>query len=251
MPSCFDEKQKLSHRLTGLSQGTGEKIAAILETAHERVSGKILKLLEKAEETESLIKRKQFLEKQRAEIEKVIAEIYADIGKEIKDKSVEIGLEGASIADTILKKSVSKEISIKLSEPHLDKKRVVNWFESSQTDGLYFSEYLKKLETSAAERIIQSTRQAMTSGEGIKELSKTLRKSLDIGRNSAQGFAQTSFFNCYSYAEYQYFLENEDIIQWLRWDAELDRKTCPECASLDGEKWPLKEVPETPPIHFR
>lgn len=251
MPSYFDEKQKLSHRLTGLSQGTGEEIKKILEEAHEKVSGKILVLLEKAEQTESLVKRRKYLEKQRVEIEKIISEIYSDIGKEIKDKSIEICLEGASIADTILKKTVPKEISIKLSEPHLDKKRVVSWFESSQTDGLYFSEYLKKLETSAAERIIQETRKSMLSGEGIKELSKTLRKSLDIGRNSAQGFAQTSFFNAYSYAEYQYFLENEDIIQWLRWDAELDRKTCPECASLDGETWKLREVPEQPPAHFR
>lgn len=251
MSDYFNEKMKLSHRLTGLSQATGDEITKILEEAHELVSGKILKLLEKSEQTESLVRRRQYLEKQRSEIEKIMSEVYQEIGGTIKDKSIEIGLEGSSIANTILKKSVPREISIKLSEPHLNKKRVVSWFESSQTDGLYFSEYLKKLEQSAADRIIQATRLSMTSGEGIKELSKTLRKSLDIGRNSAQGFAQTSYFSAYNYAEYEYFLENEDIIKIVRWNAELDRRTCAECAGLDQEEWPLKDVPDLPPIHFR
>jgi hypothetical protein len=251
MPDYFNEKQKLSHRLVGLSRSTGEDILENLEQAHERVSGKILKLLDKAEQTESLIRRKQWLEKQRAEIEKIMTEVYQEIGETIKDKSVEIGLEGSSIANTILKKSVPKEISIKLSEPHLDKKRVLSWFESSQVDGLYFGEYLKKLEQSASERIIQATRLSMTSGEGIRELTKTLRKSLDIGRNSAQGFAQTSFFSAYNFSEYEYFLENEDIIKWVQWSAELDRRTCSECAELDQQTWPLKEVPFLCPIHFR
>jgi len=250
MPDYFNEKMKLSHRLTGMSQATGDDIKEILEQAHERVSGKILKLLEQAEQTKSLVRRKKWLEQQRQQIEKIMSEVYQEIGGTIKNKTIEIGMEAPIIADKILKKGFP-ELSINLSVPHLEKKRVIDWFQSTQVEGLYFSEYLKKMEASATERIIQATRLSMTSGESIRELSKTLRKSLDIGRNSAQGFAQTAFFNAYNYSEYQYFLDNEDIIKWVQWACELDRRTCAACAGLDQEKWPLKDVPQIPPIHFR
>ena len=122
MPDLQTENIKLSHRLQGLVNALGDEIAETLEEGSERIIGKILVLEEKAEQTESLIRRKKFLEKQKAEIDKVLSSVYADIGKTIKDKSIETAQASPEIADTILKKAIPNSIKISLSVPNLTKR---------------------------------------------------------------------------------------------------------------------------------
>ena len=128
MPSLFDEQMKLSHRIQGVVNALGDEITEILSGAMDRVTAKILLLESKAGETESLVRRKQYLEKQRSEIEKVLNEVYADIGTKIKDKFVEVGQAGAEIADDIIKKVVPARLSVEMGVPNLTKKRELLWF---------------------------------------------------------------------------------------------------------------------------
>ena len=91
MTDFFKERIKLFHRLQGLINALGDDIREILESALETVSGKIIVLEAKADKTASLVYKKKYLEKQKAEIEKVLNEIYEDIGKTIREKSIETG----------------------------------------------------------------------------------------------------------------------------------------------------------------
>ena len=158
MTDYITEKYKLNHRLQGIANGLEEQISESLEGALETVTAKILILSQKAEQTESLTRRRQYLEKQKAEIEKVLNEVYADIGKTIKDNAVEVGLETPELVNTIAKRTLKIDFAV----PHLDKKTVTAWFESSQVEGLYFNEWLEKLKTNAVSRIIKESRTAIT-----------------------------------------------------------------------------------------
>ena len=68
MPDLWTEKYKFQHRLTGLVQGIGEEIAGALENALSKVTGKIVLLESKAEQTKSLVRKKKYLDQQIIEI---------------------------------------------------------------------------------------------------------------------------------------------------------------------------------------
>ena len=84
MPDLWTERYKFQHRLQGIVNSVGNDIAKILEGALETVTGKIIILESKADETESLVRKKKYLSTQKSEIEKVLNGVYDDIGKEIK-----------------------------------------------------------------------------------------------------------------------------------------------------------------------
>ena len=132
MPDLWTAKYRFQHRLIGVVNGIDQEIKAVLEGALEKVTGKIAKLASQANQTESLVRKKRYLEKQRSEIEKVLSEIYADIGQEIQTKSFEL----AQATPEIMASMVKDTIGIELSVPSLSKDRVKAWFESSQIDGM-------------------------------------------------------------------------------------------------------------------
>lgn len=204
----------------------------------------------KAEQTESLIRRKQYLQKQKAEIDKVLSSVYADIGKAIKDKSIETAQATPEITDTILKKVIPDSIKINLGVPNLSKKHVLKWFESAQIEGLFFNDYLKNLEQNAAARIIRESRIALVTGESRKTTAKRVQEALNIGRHSAHAFADTAIRQAHNWAEREYHLENSERLIGLRYQAELDRLTCPQCIPKDNRVYPLKDAPQ-PPLHLR
>ena len=168
-----------------------DEITETLAEASDRVTARILLFESKAGETESLIRRRRYLEAQKAEIEKVLGEVYTDIGQTIKDKSVEVGQAGAGIQAEIIKKVVPARLSVEMGVPHLSKKRVLLWFESSQIEGTFFPDFLKKLEANTAARIIKESRLALISGETEKTAAKRIQQALEIGRHSAQALAET------------------------------------------------------------
>ena len=250
MPSLFDENQKLSHRLQGLVNALGDEITEILSGAMDRVTGRILLLEAKAGETESLVRRKQYLEKQRSEINRILGEVYSDIGMKIKDKSVEVGQAGAEIADDIIKKVVPARLSVEMGVPNLTKKRVLLWFEASQIEGQFFPDYLKKLETNTAARIVRESRLVLISGEREKDAARRIQQALEIGRHSAQALAETSIRQAQHWAHREFYLENAERLKGLRFIVELDRNSCPTCIPLDDRVFKVDSCP-MPPLHMR
>ncbi len=245
MSDLWTEKYKFIHRLQGVTQGIGEEIARTMEGALEKVTARIVALEAKADDSKSYVYKKRYLDKQKAEIEKVLDQVYADIGGTITEKAIETGLAMPSMVDAMVK---SAGITVELGVPKLTKKQVTAWFEASQVEGLYFNEWLKKLEGNAVARIIQETREAKVLSESLRQTAKRLQNALDIGRRSAEGLAHNALHTMANWAERQYWMENRDKITALRYVAEIDRQTCPLCIPLDQQVFKVDECPQ-PPLH--
>ena len=245
--SLLNEQLKLSHRLEGLVNAMSDDIEEILSGALDEVKRRILELAAKAEQTESVIRRKTYLEKLRSEIERVQREIWADIGKKIQDEAVELAEAAPAIAEAVLEKGAG--IKISLGVPRLDKKEIVAWFESSQVDGLFFNEWLSKLEQNSVDRIIREARRSMVLREPYSEAGKRIEQALEVSRRSARGLARNAVFQAYNWGEHEFYMEIEERLQGLRFVAELDRGTCALCAELDGQVFPPEEAP-VPPLHW-
>ncbi|MFX0090789.1 MAG: minor capsid protein [Candidatus Hodarchaeota archaeon] len=245
MTDYLDEKFKLSHRLQGLANGLGEQIAESLGGSLDLVVGKILRLLEEAEQTESIIRKKKYLEKQKAEIEHVLSEVYAEIGKIIKTTAIEVGLETPGLLNTISKRT----LKIQLAVPKLDKKTVISWFEASQVEGLYFNDWLKKLESNAVARIIKESRTALILSGTKTDAVKNIQNALNVSKRSARALAQNAVYTMHNYAELEEYKANSDIISKVRFVAILDRRTTPLCIQLDGQIFNFNDAP-IPPLHW-
>jgi SPP1 gp7 family putative phage head morphogenesis protein len=244
MSDYFTERQKLQHRLVGISQGVELEIKDALENALADVSGKIIALEAKASQTASMVAKKKYLVAQKAEIEKVLNEVYKGIGQEIKSKSIEVAQAAPAITISIL----DQTLGITLGQPKLTKEQVTAWFESSQIEGQFFADYLKKLEANAAARIVKETRQAMLLNESIKQAGKRLQTALEIGRHSAGALAQTSIFSAFNYAEMETY--RQDGIKKVRWQCEMDKLTCALCYPHDLQIFTIEEAPPLP-VHQR
>jgi SPP1 gp7 family putative phage head morphogenesis protein len=245
MTDYLDEKFKLSHRLQGVANGLGEQFAESLEGSLDIVVGKIIRLSEEAEQTESVIRKRKYLEKQKTEIEKVLNEVYADIGKTIKATAIEVALETPEILNTIAKRT----LKIQFAVPKLDKKTVESWFEASQVEGLYFNDWLKKLKSNAVSRIIKESRTALILTGTKTDAVKNIQTALNISQKSAAGLAQNAIYTMHNYAELEEYKANSDIISKVRFTAELDRRTTPLCIQLDGKIYNFNDAP-FPPLHW-
>lgn len=250
MTSYFNDRYKLTHRLQGLANGLGDEIASTLENSLEKTSAKIMNLAAKADETPNFSRRLQYLMKQRTEIEKVLSEVYDEIGRTIEERAIETAQAAPKIVGGVIQKSLPPGVEIILGLPKLNRKTVEAWFRSSQIEGLFFNEYMKKLEGNAAARVVDASRQALLQNLSIQQAAKMVQASLDAGRHGAQALAQTSLFQSFSWAEYETFLENRDKIRKVEWITEFDRRTCPRCATLSGSVHKLESV-FLPPIHMR
>lgn len=246
----FDERTKLEHRLEGLTKGLGDDLTKSFENALSEVSGKITALEAKAEQTESLIKKKKYLKAQREAIEIVLSDIYRDIGDTIMAQAIELAQEAPSIVDTMVKKIIPAGLEIELGVPVLDKKRIISMFESFNIEGLNLNQWLSKIEANAAQRIIKASKDSFVLNESRRESAKRLQGALDVSRKSAEGLAHNAVHQAWNFAEMEYFKESQQRLKGFRFMAELDRKTTPLCVSLDGRIFSVSEAPK-PPLHWK
>lgn len=249
MDNYFNERYKFTHRLEGIVNAFGEDIAQTLEGALEKVSGKLIRLTAAAEKTTSLAEKRELLLNRKAEIENVLAEIYRDMGEDLKAKAVEVGMATPEIINDLIESSLPEGVSAGLSIPHVTKNRVLAWWDSNQIEGAFFNDFLKKMEANAAERVLKAARENLILGQPLRETAKELQNALDIGRNSAMGLARTAVHGVVNWSEREFFEENVERFKSYRFQAELDRGTCELCAFLDGGEYTLSYCPQ-PPIHF-
>ena len=213
----------------------------------EKVSGKIIALEQKVNKTKSLAFKKKYLDLQKIEIEKVLKEVYQDIGSSIKATAMDLAAATPAIVNKMIQKA---GITIMLAVPKLTKETTKAWFESSQIQGTFYNDWLAKLESTAVSRVVSETREGLLLHEGTNKVGKRIAQALDVGRKSAEGMAHNGLFQAINWAENQYFLRNSESINRVRFVAEIDRQTTPLCISLSGKVFPLGDSP-VPPLHWR
>jgi SPP1 gp7 family putative phage head morphogenesis protein len=134
--------------------------------------------------------------------------------------------------------------------PKLSKKVVLSWFESFQIEGLFFNEYVKRLQSNTARRVIREAQIALTSGERKTTAAKRVQEALNAGRHGAQALTDTAIRQAQNWGERMYHIENAERLTGFRYIAELDRQTCPQCIPLDGRVFKVDDAPQ-PPLHLR
>jgi SPP1 gp7 family putative phage head morphogenesis protein len=250
MSDLYDEQMKLTYRLQGLVNQFGDDLSTTLESALKEVEGKLILLASKAEQTPSLVKKKQYLQKQREEIQKVLNDVYKGIGQEIKTTAIETARATPGLIHKIIIDALPAAFEVSFSVPKLSTKQTLLWWESSQIEGSFFNDWLKKLEANTVDRVVSESRRSLVLHEDPLKTSARIEKALGIGRNSASTLLNTALQEAVNYAELEYYKENSARITGVLFVAELDRRTCPTCKNLDQTVYPTKEAQQfRPPIH--
>jgi SPP1 gp7 family putative phage head morphogenesis protein len=251
MTDIFSEQTKLTHRVEGLVNQFKDELTATLEGALEEVEARLLLLSAKAEETPSHLRRKAYLEKQREELQKVLNEIYKDIGEGIKTRVVQLAQAMPGIIHKIVVESLPVSFTMGMSVPKLSKKEVVAWFESSQIEGSFFNDWMKKLESNTVDRVISESRRSLVLHESPTKTAKRLQEALNVSRHSASTLLNTALQEAVNYAELEYYRENAERIPKVMFVAELDRHTCGLCRNLDLQVFDIKKAQQSrPPLHL-
>ena len=249
----FDEFLKFDHRLQGYSQGVGEEIAKILDGALSEVQGKIADLSAKADLTESLVKKRKYLIEQRKQLDAILNVVYGKIGSEIFDASKDVALATPKIIKNILVKAqplaYAARMESQMQLPIISDNMIATWHRSFQVNGLFISDWLKKLEANAAQRVVKEVETSMILNEPYRLTTKRIHNAVDIGRRSAQGLAQTCIFSAKNFAERELYMQNPRL-EKLKFVTELDCRVCPICGPLDQEIYPKGEAPQ-PPLHWK
>jgi SPP1 gp7 family putative phage head morphogenesis protein len=243
------QRLQFQYRLQGMVNGLEAEMIPIFEGALEKTTGKLVALEAKADKARNYKYKKKYLDRQKYEVQKILKDVYRETGDLIKARSIELALQMPEMTAIMLEKA---EIGPQLGMPHLDRKTVNAWFESSQVEGTYFNDWMKKLETNAAARIVAEVREAKVLGESLSKTAKRIQNALSISRKSAVGIAHNSLHQAAIFAERNFWQEpkNKQKIKGLRFVCELDRKTTPLCRSLDQRVFKVDEAPQ-PPLYWR
>ena len=242
------------HLVDGRANSLADDMAQELEAVRERLMAKIAAVAGKLKtdwESTSLKKRKQLLELQRHEIEKILAEIYQVKMRGLTDEAAR-DVIAATASHTVTTMNSALGTTVKLgaglSAPLIEK-----WFESSTVDGLLINEWLSKLEKAAADRIISVGRQALIEGLGIDSAARLMRtQGIQGSVPGLKGLARTFMLSASNYAK-DTSLEKHfsHVMKGWRYSATLDRRTCIRCGVLDGKVYKLDAPKPSLPLHWQ
>lgn len=247
----IDEFLKFQHKVEMRANALTQEMIKILMASREKILGKIAVTSELLEAWPSmdLLNKEKALQAQRAEVEKVLADIYKDFGIKIQNAGADV--INATAKDTT--RIFSEALGIEAKFFHLEKKFVKAWFQTYTVEGLLMTDWLQKIEKGAADRIISVARQAMVEGLTIQKTASLLRiKGIEGSRPGIEGLARTSMLSASNYARETTIKTQfkKDLKGW-RYIATLDRRTCLVCGDNDGKFYKLDERRPIVPRHWR
>lgn len=240
-----DSILKWQHRVDARANALGDELVKALEAVQDRLIGKLAML--PPDQGAGFTKRR--LEAQRAEVDKVLSEVYQGMGQKVKDAGADVMEATAQHTVTAMNAVTGLEVSLGLG---LTKDLVTTWFEANTVDGLLLNEWLDKLEAGAADRIISVGRQAMIEGMPVQTMARLLRsEGIEGSVPALEGLARTFCLSASNYAREQTSeaLFSEVMNGWRRMGV-LDRRTCLACGPLDGAVYSTDEYRPSLPAHW-
>lgn len=243
---------KWQHKVAQRGNKLAEDLIKELEASRANITAKIVELEQKYLDggyTEVVWNRKKaFLQYQRAEVEKAIAEVFQKIKGRVQDAGNDT-IKGTSTA-TI--QTLNKSLGTAHHFFKLDVEAVQSWFTSSTVDGLLVNEWLKKLETSTVDRIVSSSRRALVEGQGLGGMIRRLRDDGFQGsRQGLVGLSRTMLMSASNFAREQTITQGfSDVIDSWVYCSTLDSRTCISCGSLDGTIYKFNQDKPALPLHW-
>lgn len=250
--SYYDEILRFQHRVDQRANALAVEMIKELESSKETIMGKLSsvqdKYLKKELSEETFMRKKAFFLHQRDEIQKVLGSVYSKIQDHLQEASSDVFT--ATAAHTIGVMNAAFGLSVSLF--HLEERTVNAWFESSLVEGSTFTEWISKLKSSTADRIIKVQRQAMIQGASVGETVKMLREEgLEGSFRALSGLARTALMSAANYARVQTITQGfGDNVDGFIHLSVLDSRTCLVCASEDQKEYSLYEKLPPLPQHW-
>ena len=230
MATLEEELLLLKTRIEALAKGHAEELTAFMESALETVQGRVLLLAEKADGTPSLVRRKKYMEKQIKEIEGVLSDVYSKLEKDARKEISAIAKELPPVIHEAHRRARPAAVIAKVSVPSLTTNRVLSWFEAFEIEGRPFHDWIKGNSDTVKKETVKAAKESLLTGESKKDAARRLNKKIKVGVKRSQQLIQDAVHGAHSYAEEVYHEQNKDLINLYRLSAEMDGRTCTQCA---------------------
>lgn len=127
---------------------------------------------------------------------------------------------------------------------------VTNYLPKNPSAGMLpVAERLSKLAPQTAQRVARAFQQAVVNGDGSAQIASALRKIIgpkSISAREAATLARTQMQRVANDVARAHYARNKDICQSVMVVAALDKRTCLQCAGLDGKVYANGEAPPAP-----
>ena len=126
--------------------------------------------------------------------------------------------------------------------------------QSTTIQGEFLTDHYNRLGRNLTARVRQAVQIGLQNGDSTDALVRRLRTGSSsvfaASDRDLRSIVRTSVINVTSAAREEFFSQNTDLIQGVRYVATLDARTSDICASLDGRVFPVGEG-ERPPMHHQ
>lgn len=237
--------------------GAADKLIRLLNKADAEIVSKLaggLALMDSGGQILTPIARKR-LEKLLDEIRVLNAAIYKEFRNALFDELSEFAAADASYHQKALSASLAVDLDIQLPTPA----RLKAIIDEAPMTGRLLSSWADKLERDRLDAIGQALRLGMVQRETDAQIITRIRGTkasgytdgvIAMSRNSAQALVRTAVSHVSNTAAQEIWRANDGVVKGWQFLATLDTRTTSNCASRDGEIYPIGEGP-IPPLHIR
>lgn len=169
----------------------------------------------------------------RSLIRELKAMVQTDAPTVLNQGLLQLGLEEATFAATMVNTAVGVDLITKIATPARIE-RIVN---TSLIQGATISEWFKSLDESMQTDLERSIKLGVTQGETTKEIIERVANKLAINKNQAESITRTAVATISNQARDATWEENADIFRAWEDHATLDSRTRLEHAARDGALW--------------
>ena len=228
----FDSIVKQQVNLQRLSKGEANKLLRTLSAADKELSGLISSRLVEGQLPDFTTRRWQAMV---TEIGRVRSSVIKSIGGSI-DKAMS-GTVDFTLKDTKALYQAATPVEVNFATPplatvrELTRSKPFGGADMVQTLG----EWMVNLSDADSGRIVGAVRQGIMNGETIPQIQRRVMKATKLTRQNSEAIARTAVNHAGNTARQEFFNENEEVIQALRWTATLDGRTSAICRARDGQ----------------
>ena len=249
-----DHALKHAHLVDIRASQLAADMAAELRASRAAIVGRLAALADDAGRSFDQLapsQRKALLEAQAADIDKVLAQVYATMGDHLQTAGQDI--VGATMTSTATAISAATGAGAITVGTGLTLDVTKAWFQVSTVDGLTLTNFLDKLQGSARDRIVSAGRRAMIEGASVQRAARMIRdQGIEASVPSLEGMARTFCLSASNYARDEIVKSKfADVVKGWRRSVVLDGRTCVVCGSMDGKTYGLNDAKPSLPSHWR
>ncbi|MCR5563065.1 MAG: minor capsid protein [Desulfovibrio sp.] len=250
MNTIQDKIFKFAHRV----EARGNSLADEMRRTLEGVLGEIIAQTAKLQATylmtekwdKEVYKRKYaYLKAQRVNVEALLEGTFEAMRPPVEDAAFDVMEGAAALAESI---STGK-IAIGGGASYVTPTMLEDWITTQTIEGLLINEWLQKMSTATADKIVIAGRESLVLGHSAQQAANHLRENGISGTvPKLYALARTFLLSASNYASEAAFESLGGVHGW-EYLATLDGRTCPICGAYDGKYFPHGKPRPSLPQH--